>query len=419
MKVILRVIYESVMQATDQLVSNKLRSFLSLLGITIGIFCIIAVQAAVNSLQDNVMNSLKKLGDDVIYINKMPWDEDPSQNYWKYMRRPNPSYEDYQAIKAKSKVTGLIDYHVFIGAKTLKWRSSSVERTIAIAVTYDFDELFNVTYDKGRYLTQTEYFHGMNKAMIGYKVAEELFGSVDPIGKIIKMGGHSIEVIGVFEKSGKDLLKVMDFDQTIIVSYELAKKIANVKTSNFWGTTINVKPKSGFSMQELKDDLTWVIRSERRLKPKEDNNFALNSLSIIAKLMDSVFGVLNLVGFVIGIFAIIVGGFSVANIMFVSVKERTNIIGIKKALGAKQNVILLEFLIESVILCVIGGVIGLTLVYVLLVGLKDTLPFPIYLDVINMMWGLGISIVVGVASGLIPALQAAKMDPVDAIRHTS
>jgi len=364
------------------------------------------------------MTSLKKLGDDVIYIQKMPWDEDPGQNYWKYQRRPSPDYEDFMAIKAKSKSAGLADYHVFIGTRTAKFLSNSVERVFVTAVTYDFDQLFNVVYEKGRYYTPTEYHYGMRKVLIGHLVAEELFGSVDPIGKKIRLGGRELEVIGVFEKSGKDLLKVMDFDQSIIISYELAKKIANVKTTFFWGTSVNVKAKPGVSSQELKDDLTWVLRSERRLKPKEDNNFALNSLSIIAKLLDSVFDVLNMVGFVIGIFAILVGMFSVANIMFVSVKERTNIIGIKKALGAKQGTILLEFLIESIILCVIGGVIGLALVYLLLAGLKDALPFPIYLNLVNVAWGLGISIFVGVVSGVIPALQAARMDPVEAIRHS-
>jgi putative ABC transport system permease protein len=259
----------------------------------------------------------------------------------------------------------------------------------------------------------------MNKILIGHQVASELFGSLDPIGKVINLGGRDLEVIGVFEKSGKDLLKVMDYDQAIIMSYELAKKIANVRTTNFWGTTVNVKAKPGVSLEELRDDLTWVLRSERRIKPKEDNNFSLNSLSILAKLMDNVFGVLNMVGFAIGIFAILVGMFSVANIMFVSVKERTNIIGIKKALGARQSIILLEFLIESVFLCVMGGLIGLALVYFVLLGLNDILPFQIYLDLSNMVSGLLISIVVGVLSGVIPALQASRMDPVVAIRHTA
>ncbi len=419
MSILARVFFESVLQAWDQLVANRLRTFLSLLGVTIGIFCIIGVQAAVNSLQDNVMSSLNKLGDDVIYIQKMPWNEDPGQNFWKYQRRPNPDYADYEAIKTKSNAAGLVDYHVFIGSRTAKYRSNSVERVFVAAVTFDFDKLFNIEFDKGRYYTPSEYHYGMNKVLIGYQVASELFGSLDPIGKVINLGGRDLEVIGVFEKSGKDLLKVMDYDQAIIISYELAKKIANVRTTNFWGTTVNVKAKPGVSLEELRDDLTWVLRSERKIKPKEDNNFSLNSLSVLAKLMDNVFGVLNMVGFAIGIFAILVGMFSVANIMFVSVKERTNIIGIKKALGARQSIILLEFLIESVFLCVMGGLIGLAMVYFVLLGLNDVLPFQIYLDLTNMAWGLFISIVVGVLSGVIPALQAARMDPVVAIRHTA
>ena len=417
MKVLIRIFYESAAQALGQLVSNRLRTLLSLLGVTIGIFCIIGVQSAVNSLQDNIMGSLKKLGDDVIYIQKMPWNEDPGQNFWKYQRRPNPDYEDFEAIKRKSKAAGLVDYHVFIGTKTLKYRSNSVERVFVAAVTYDFEKLFNSEFEKGRYYSPTEYHYAMNKILIGHQVATELFGSVDPIGKNVNMGGRDMEVIGVFEKSGKDLLKVMDYDNAIVISYELAKKIANVKTTNFWGTTINVKAKPGVTVQELKDDLTWVLRSERQIKPREKDNFALNSLSILANLLNNVFGVLNMVGFAIGIFAIMVGMFSVANIMFVSVKERTNIIGIKKALGAKQSVILSEFLIESVVLCLIGGVIGLLLVFLVLLSLQNVLPFPIYLDAANMFWGVFISAVVGVLSGFIPALQAARMDPVEAMRQ--
>ena len=211
--------------------ANKLRTFLSLLGVTIGIFCIIGVQSAVNSLQDNVMGSLEKLGDDVVYIQKMPWNEDPGQNYWKYQRRPNPSNEDFEAIQEKVKSAGLADFHVFIGTRTLKYRSNSVERAFTVAVTYDFDEIFNVKYEHGRYYTPTEYHYGMNKILIGYEVAQALFGPIDPIGKEVRINGRDFEVIGVFEKSGKDILKVMDFDQAVIISYELAKKIANVQAA--------------------------------------------------------------------------------------------------------------------------------------------------------------------------------------------
>ncbi len=417
MGLLLRVMYESIRQAMQQLTANKLRTFLSLLGITIGIFCIVGVQSAVDSLQDNVMGSLKKLGDDVLYVNKMPWDEDPDQNWWKYQRRPNPSYQDFEAIKTKVASAGYADYHVFIGMRTAKFRSNSVERAFVAAVTYDFDQLFNVEFEAGRYFTQSEYNYGQSKVLIGHTVARELFGDVDPIGKVINMGGRDMEVIAVFKKSGKDILQIMNFDEGIVVGYELAKKIANVKTTHFWGTTINVKAAPGVKLEQLKDDVTGAIRAERRLKPKEESNFALNSPSILAKLFDQFFGVLNLVGLVIGIFAMVVGMISVANIMFVSVQERTNIIGIKKALGAKQSIILAEFLVESILLCMMGGLMGLGLVYLIFVALKDSMPYEIYLDFGNIIYGLVISTAVGVLSGFIPALRAARMDPVNAIRH--
>jgi len=416
MQIIFRVIYESLFQAVQQLRANKLRTFLSLLGVTIGIFCIIGVQSAVDSLQDNVMSSLDKLGDDVVYISKMPWQEDPGQNFWKYSRRPSPNYDDYKAICRKVKSAGLVNYNQFIGVRTAKYRSNSVERVFIGANTYDFMEIFNVELDKGRYYTKSEYQRGDSKVIIGYDVADALFGNIDPIGKKIKLSGRDMEVIGVFKKSGKDIINIMNFDPSIIVSYELAKRIANVKNVHAWGAGINVKAAEGFTVEQLKDDLTWVMRAERKLKPKEDDNFALNTQSILANLLDKLFGVINGVGIIIGIFAIIVGMVSVANIMFVSVKERTNIIGIKKAIGARRAVILLEFLVESIILCLIGGAIGLGFVYTFFKLLEDSMPFAIYLDWNNVVFGVGLSIIVGVISGFIPAFRAAHMDPVVAIR---
>lgn len=413
---VLRIILESFSQAWQALKANKLRTLLSLLGVTIGIFCIIGVQSAVDSLQDNVMGSLKKLGDDVVYLSKMPWNEDPGQNYWKYQRRPSPDYNDFTQVKEKVKSAGLVSYHLFIGAKTAKFRSSSVERAFVVSVTYDFEKLFNIEFEKGRYYTPNEFHGGLNKVLIGHNVAKNLFGDVDPIGKTIKVGGRSMEVLAVFEKSGKDILKVMDFDQAIIISYSLAKKIANVKATNFWGGTVNIKAAPGYNVDELKDELTGVLRKSRKLKPKEKDNFALNTMSILAELLGQFFDSLNIIGIVIGGFSMLVGMFSVANIMFVSVKERTNIIGIKKALGAKRRIILLEFLIESVALCVIGGAVGLAIAFALFEGLKDNMPYPIYLDWGNVIFGLVLSILVGILSGLIPAFQAARMDPVEAIR---
>jgi putative ABC transport system permease protein len=259
----------------------------------------------------------------------------------------------------------------------------------------------------------------MNKVLIGHEVAEKLFGTLEPIGKKIIMNGRDLEVIGVFKKSGKDIIKIMNFDNAVMISYELAKKIANVKANNVWGTGLNVKAVAGISTDQLKGDLTMALRAERKLKPKEENNFSLNTLSILANLIGQFFSVLNMVGWVIGGFAILVGIFSVANIMFVSVKERTNVIGIKKALGAKQSIILTEFLIESVILCAIGGLLGLAFVWLILKLLTGVMEYDVYLSWNNILFGVGLSVIVGIISGVIPALQAARMNPVDAIRHST
>lgn len=416
MAIIGRIILESFAQAMQQLSANKLRSFLSLLGISIGIFCIIGVKSAVDSMKDNIQGSLKKLGDDVIYVQKFPWNEDPDQNFFKYMRRPNPNYQDFTAIKKRVKSAGLVDFHTWVGTKTAKFQSNSVEGCYVIAACYDHAQIFNLQFEKGRYYTPIEYQLGLNKVMIGHKIAEALFGPIEPVGRKIGMMGQEFEVIGVIEQSGEDMLKVLDFDEVVLISYPLGKKVAHLKDDNEWGGTIAVKAEKGFTVDQLKDDLTSALRASRKLKPKEKENFSLNQLSVLANLLNQVFVVFDILGFVIGIFAILVGCFSVANIMFVSVRERTSIIGIKKALGAKKWFILLEILIESIILCIIGGLIGLGLVYLITMALSTVMPFAIFLSLQNVVIGLFASILVGILAGIIPAMLAASMDPVEAIR---
>lgn len=415
--VLLKVFLESVGQAIQQLNANRLRSFLSLLGITIGIFCIIGVQSAVDSLETSVRSSIDKLGDDVLYVQKLPWTEDPSVSFWKYMRRPNPSYQDMSVIRERVKSAGLTDYHVFLGFKPIKYRSNTVTGAYSVAVTYDFENLTGTKCEKGRFYSPTEYHNGMLKVVIGHNVAEELFGSLDPIGKQVKLMGHNLEVIGVIEKSGRSIISFFDYDDGIVIGYETAKKMALVKSNHpYGGSSVIVKAAEGYSLDQLRDEVTSVLRADHRLKPKEADDFSLNNLSLLASVMDSIFGALGTAGLIVGGFAIFVGMFSVANIMFVSVKERTNIIGIKKALGAKQSYILLEFLIEAVILCIIGGAAGLLFVSGVTYLLSGVLPFDIFLSSKNIAVGIVLSAGIGVLSGLIPAFQAARLDPVEAIR---
>lgn len=414
-----QVIYESVRQALLQLSSNKLRATLSLLGITIGIWCVIMVFSAVDSLEANIRDSFNELGDDVVYINRMPWGEDPRENFWKYMRRPEPSYQDYERILAKAETASKVSFSVFVGAMKVEAQYNTVNSVFFIGATNDYKDIFNLKFSKGRYFTPNEFYKGSQKIVIGADVAERLFlKNENPIGQYVKIKGQRLQVIGVLEKEGKDLINPIQFDQVAIMPYSTSRVFINLRKTEFsrGRNTICVKSASGVTLDNLKAQLTGVLRARRLLKPIEEDNFALNTLSILSNIFDDIFGVIRLAGLLIGIFAIIVGGFSVANIMFVSVKERTRLIGIKKALGAKQYIILLEFLIESIILCLIGAVIGLVLVYLATIAASKFADFEIFLSVQNATMGLGIATLAGVIAGIIPAYNASKMVPVDAIR---
>lgn len=412
-----KIIGESVVQAVQQLVGNKLRSFLSLLGITIGIFCIIGVLSAVDSLEDNIRSSIEQLGDDVLFVDKFSWAEDPGANYYKYLRRPNIDIEDYEKVKERMRSADQVAFQVGIGGRTIKWRNNSVSGAYLFTGTEELPNVLNMDLEKGRFFSPTEYRYGSNKLIIGAEVAEELFGSIEPLGKMVKVSGRKMEVIGIFEKSGESIISINDLDEALMVPYNFGKKIANLKSNALFGAgSLMVKGRENIPVVDVKAELVGTLRAHRRLQPKEENNFSINQLSILSNLLDSFFGVLNIVGIVIGGFAIFVGMFSVANIMFVSVKERTRIIGVKKALGAKRWVILSEFLIEAVILCIIGGLIGLILIALILAILSQVIDFSLYLSINNILAGMILSIVIGILSGMIPALRASGMDPVNAMR---
>ena len=412
----IKVIYESIIQAFQQLSGNKLRSFLSLTGISIGIICIISVLSAVDSLKDNISSSFEKLGNDVLYIDKMPWNQDGSQNWWKYMKRPEPSYSDLEAIKKKVKLSDKASFTVIIPGRTIKFGSSSVEGAYTAGVTEDYADIFNLEFEKGRFFTPFESSTGANRAIIGAVLAQELFGSIDPIGKRIKIKGMDFQVVGVLKKEGNSLISLFQYDEAVLISYNTAKKLINVKSRYTWGSSLNVKAKEGVALEALSDEIHGVLRSARKIKPRESENFSINQLSMLTNMIAPIFSIMNLVGIIIGGFSILVGMFSVANIMFVSVKERTSIIGIKKALGARQFIILLEFLIESVVLCLIGAAIGLVIVYGVLKFASSAFDYEISLTTGNIILALILAIVIGVLSGVIPAWQAAKLDPVEAMR---
>jgi len=416
MMLFFKVFNESLRQAWSQLIGNKLRTFLSLLGISIGIFCIIGVLSAVDSLEDNVSGSLAKLGDDVVYVDKWPW-KDNSNDWWEFFQRPFPDHDDYLALKERMPTARTVGYWTVPGSKAIKYRKNTVEGAFLFVTTYEIERLFSLEVEKGRYWTNSEYNGGADKLILGYTISEELFGALDPVGKTVKMGGRKYEIIGVLKAAGNDLINPLDFDDAIMTTYNNAARFINLKNRNQYGGTIGVQAKDGVSTTQLQDDIRGIMRASRRLRPRENDDFAMNELSMMADALGSFFGVLNAIGIFIGGFSIVVGIISVANIMFVSVKERTSLIGVKKALGARRFVILLEFLTEAVILCLIGGVMGLLLV----VGITSIIntsfeSFAITLSWQNAVIGLILSAAVGIVAGVIPAQKAAGMDPVDAMR---
>jgi len=413
---ILQIMYEGIVMAFAELWSNKLRSFLSLLGVSIGIFCVISVLSMVDGMEDNVKSSFDSLGDDTVYVQRFSW-TDAGQKWWKYIQRPFLKYSEFERIKEKSKTTSAVALEIGDGGETIKYRDRKVENILIFGGTHDLGSIRNLELELGRYFTPGESKIGSNKIILGANIAEELFQVwEDPVGKSINMKGRKTTVVGVLQKEGKSLLGD-GYDSAAFVPLNFYRTIENIN-SRRRDPSLIVKPRAGVSVEEMTDEVRSLLRAQRRLKPKEEDSFSFNQMSIITNRIGEVFGILGLAGGIIGVFSIIVGAFGIANIMFVTVKERTKLIGIKKSLGAKEYHILFEFLAEAIVLTVLGGLVGLLLVMgVLYVGNTYFLEsFQVGLNLKNSILGLTISIVTGLLAGIIPAVIAARLDPVVAIR---
>lgn len=416
--IIFRLFWESLVMAFQTFKGNKLRSALTLLGITIGIFAIISVFTAVDSLEMNIRESISSLGDNVVYVQKWPWAPEDGEEYawWKYLNRPLVTQEENEIIKKKS----LLAEEACITAytrRTIKYRNNNANDVTIMGASDGFQNIRSFEIEKGRYFSPFEVSGGKNIAVLGSKLASDLFEEAEPIGKEIKIGGFKVTVIGVTQQEGKGTFDDNNLDELVILPINFMKNIVDIRKESA-NPQIWVEAKKGISVEELSDELTSILRSARSLKPLDENNFALNQTSLINNQLDQVFKVINIAGFFIGIFSIIVGGFGIANIMFVSVKERTAIIGIQKAIGAKNYFILMEFLIESIILSLVGGIAGLLIIAMLTLIINLSGDFTMYLTIGNIMLGLGISSIIGLVSGFAPAWQAARMNPVVAINST-
>ncbi|RYG09563.1 MAG: FtsX-like permease family protein, partial [Chitinophagaceae bacterium] len=282
------------------------------------------------------------------------------------------------------------------------------------AASHEYDKTWDLEFQEGRYFTANESQFGSPVCILGAEIAEGLFDSGSPIGKQINVMGRRVTVIGVYKKEGDDMMG-MSQDKNVLIPLNLAKGIFDVNNERY-NPQVTVRGKESVSLEEVENELRGLMRSLRRLRPGEEDNFALNKTTMLSNQLDMMFGVITLAGSIIGGFSVLVGGFGIANIMFVSVKERTNIIGIQKSLGAKNYFILMQFVFESVALCIMGGLLGLLLVYILSVIITNTSDFKVTLYLENILIGLISSLAIGFIAGFWPAYSASRLDPVEAIR---
>ncbi len=413
---LLKLTGESMRFALNSVAVNKLRTFLSLFGITIGIFLIISVFTVFNWMENSIRESIASLGNNTVYVQKHPWNFDPNIAWWDIIRRPAITPEDYENLVAKSSLADVICYNAY-ASRTIKYKDNSLTDSYVTAVTDEFDRTRSFEIDNGRYFSPTDFNEGNAAVVIGARAAENLFGDLSPIGKEISINGYKTMVIGTFRKEGKGGIIDDGMDDVILVPAKYSKRFINYK-SRWLQANILVKGKKDVSVEELSDEVTMILRNTRRLKPEEETNFAINQASMLTEGFKPLFRVINVAGGIIGAFSILVGGFGIANIMFVSVRERTSIIGIQMALGAKRRFILSQFLFESVLLSLLGGLLGLLFVFIgTLIG-NSVFDVDITLTLSNITLALVISAVIGIIAGYAPASLAAKMNPVEAISYT-
>ncbi|MFC4634826.1 ABC transporter permease [Dokdonia ponticola] len=411
-----RVLKESFRFAVNALRNNKLRTFLSLMGVTVGIFSIIGVLAAVDSLERQIKSSLSSLDQSTIILCHVSFGPTEVPR-WKREQFPLVTYEEYQYLKRSLSNTKAISYVLNVPSQTIKYNDETLERVQVGATTHEYYDIESLQFQEGRFFNESESISGSNVIVIGDEIRNQLFGEGgNAIGKKIKIFSRKLTVIGVLKKEGNALGDSKD--EAVILPVNLTRKIYGDNNRSTFPQVI-ILPESDVDNEEYLALLDQKLRLKRGIKTSDISNFFTNQFKGLADFIDGIISVLKSIGWGIGAFALLVGGFGIANIMFVSVKERTNLIGIQKALGAKRRFILFQFLFESILLSIFGGLIGMFLVWLIAVGLNSsgvTGDFKFVLSLANIFLGLSVTFFIGIVAGIVPAISASRLDPVEAIR---
>ena len=415
MRRLLEILGSSLSLTWQEFRSHKVRTLLSLSGVAFGIFCIIGVLATVDSMEYAVQKDIKALGSNTVYIDK--WEYAGGGNdypWWKYMKRPTPKKEEMHLLKEKVSAAANVAMNISMGG-TVEIEDNIVSGLNYYGVTEEFINIQPVETELGRYLQQSDFDFATNSLVMGYVVAENLFGKPEKaIGQTVQMkNGKRGVVVGLIKEQGKSIIGGWEYDNSILMLYDFLGTIVREEDAN---PVIMVQGKETVPMAQLKDELEGAMRSIRKIRPTQENDFALNDIDAFSEFASTLFGGINKGGWAIAALSLIVGMFGVANIMFVTVRERTSQIGLKKAIGAKKRMILTEFLLESSFLCIMGGLLGLVGVFLITLLFGALLDMTIFISPNILILAISICVIVGVLAGIIPASIAARMDPVVAIR---